>query len=75
MTMKFQSKAMQRRAQRWPLHLGYLADDGVFVTRSSKDRDKLDDHLDHDAGLFPHRAYGIYSTQDLLELGKGVDAY
>ena len=73
--MKFQSKAMQRRAQRWPLHLGYLADDGVFVTRSSKDREKLYEHLDHGAGLFRHRVYDIYSTQDLLELGKGVDAY
>ena len=72
--MSFESKAMQRRAKRWPFHLGFLADDGVFVTRSSSSWDKLDEHLDHDACLFPHRAYDIYSTEDLLKL-PGVDAY
>ena len=55
MTVSFQSKAMQRRAQRWPLHLAFLAPGGWFVTRSSKSLPKLEEHLEHDRMLFPHR--------------------
>ena len=73
--MKFQSKAMQRRAQRWPLHLAFKAPGGWFVTRSSKSLPKLEEHEQHDQGLFPHREYRIFMTSSLLSLGQGVDAY
>ena len=72
--MTFQSKAMQRRAQRWPLHLAFKAPGGWFVTRSSKSLFRLEEHLKHDQGLFPHREYQVFMTSSLLKQ-SGVDAY
>ena len=72
--MTFQSKAMQRRARRWPLHLAFKAPGGWFVTRSSKSLFRLEEHLKHDQGLFPHREYQVFMTSSLLKQ-SGVDAY